>query len=72
MRFEKGSKRCALDVAVLVAFFILAGTTDIVPGEEAAIPTTVIASGSNALTFWPVSQVYAGEFTNQFLAAKYL
>jgi hypothetical protein len=51
MRFEKGSKRCALVVAVLAAFFILAGTTDTVPGEEAAIFTTVIVSGSNTLAF---------------------
>jgi hypothetical protein len=65
MRFEKGSKRCALEVAVLVAFFILAGTTDIVPGEEAAMSTTVIVSGSNALAFWPAAQVHEGEITRQ-------
>jgi hypothetical protein len=69
MRFEKGSKRCALEVAVLAAFFILAGTTDIVPGEEAAMSTTVIVSGSNALAFWLAAHVHKGEFTNQFFLA---
>jgi hypothetical protein len=57
-------------VAVLAAFFLLAGTTDIVPGEEAAMSTIVIVSSRNALAFWLAAQVHEGEPI--FWRVKYL
>jgi hypothetical protein len=73
MRLEKGSKRCALVVTVnFEAFFTLFGASERVPGDEAAMFTIVIVSGSNSAALWLAAYYQDAEFANRPKFWKFL